>query len=49
MVLLFMGISKSEQDRGRLSDDVKAGLEMIKKRGKAEIGEKQWLMFGNLY
>ena len=36
----FMGISKSEQDRGSLSDDVKAGLEMIKKRGKAEIGEK---------
>ena len=35
-----MGISKSEQDRGSLSDDVKAGLEMIKKRGKAEIGEK---------
>ncbi len=40
MVLLLLGISKSEQDRGRLSDDVKAGLEMIKKRGKAEIGEK---------
>lgn len=36
----FMGISKSEQDIGSLSDDVKAGLEMIKKRGKAEIGEK---------
>ena len=36
----FMGIPKSEQDRGSLSDDVKAGLEMIKKRGKAEIGEK---------
>ena len=27
----FMGISKSEQDRGSLSDDVKAGLEMNKK------------------
>lgn len=37
---VFMGISKSEQDKGNLVDDVKAGLEMIKKRGKAEIGEK---------
>lgn len=36
----FMGMARAEQDSGSLSALVRAGLEMIKKRGKAESGEK---------
>ena len=36
----FMGISKAEREGGTVADAVKAGLEMIQKRGKAEVGEK---------
>ena len=36
----FMGIAKAEQEGGTFADAVKAGLEMIQKRGKAEVGEK---------
>ena len=35
-----MGIAKAEQEGGTFADAVKAGLEMIQKRGKAEVGEK---------
>lgn len=36
----FMGIAKAEQEGETFADAVKAGLEMIQKRGKAEVGEK---------
>ncbi|HFR3425718.1 TPA: dihydroxyacetone kinase subunit DhaL [Streptococcus suis] len=36
----FMGISKSSQTDTDLADVLQAGLDMIQKRGKAELGEK---------
>ncbi|HFI0398105.1 TPA: dihydroxyacetone kinase subunit DhaL [Streptococcus suis] len=36
----FMGITKASQAGGDLVDMLQAGLEMIQKRGKAELGEK---------
>ncbi|EHJ51579.1 dihydroxyacetone kinase subunit DhaL [Streptococcus macacae] len=36
----FMGMMDSEQAGGDIIDDIKAGLDMIKKRGKANINEK---------
>lgn len=39
----FMGISKTLLDGGNLEEGLKAGLEMIQKRGRAEQGEKTML------
>ncbi|GGE26622.1 dihydroxyacetone kinase subunit DhaL [Streptococcus himalayensis] len=36
----FMGLTKSAQANDSLSDSLQAGLDMIQKRGKAEVGEK---------
>lgn len=36
----FMGISKASQAGADLADSLQAGLDMIQKRGKAELGEK---------
>ncbi|NQK44634.1 dihydroxyacetone kinase subunit L [Streptococcus suis] len=36
----FMGISKASQTDTDLADVLQAGLDMIQKRGKAELGEK---------
>ncbi|HEM3571050.1 TPA: dihydroxyacetone kinase subunit L [Streptococcus suis] len=36
----FMGITKASQAGVDLADTLQAGLEMIQKRGKAELGEK---------
>ncbi|WP_155964340.1 dihydroxyacetone kinase subunit DhaL [Streptococcus ruminantium] len=36
----FMGITKACQTGASLADTLQAGLEMIQKRGKAELGEK---------
>ncbi|HFI0694433.1 TPA: dihydroxyacetone kinase subunit DhaL [Streptococcus suis] len=36
----FMGITKASQAGADLADTLQAGLEMIQKRGKAELGEK---------
>lgn len=36
----FMGITKSLQSSDSITDAIAAGLEMIQKRGKAEVGEK---------
>lgn len=36
----FMGIMKAQQSGQGLADSLAAGLEMIQKRGKAEVGEK---------
>ncbi|MDW8710358.1 dihydroxyacetone kinase subunit DhaL [Streptococcus suis] len=36
----FMGITKASQAGADLADTVQAGLDMIQKRGKAELGEK---------
>lgn len=36
----FMGIMKAQQAGASLADSLAAGLEMIQKRGKAEVGEK---------
>ncbi|MET3557199.1 dihydroxyacetone kinase-like protein [Streptococcus rupicaprae] len=36
----FMGIMKGQQAGDSLADSLAAGLEMIQKRGKAEVGEK---------
>ncbi|HEO6349667.1 TPA: dihydroxyacetone kinase subunit L [Streptococcus agalactiae] len=36
----FMGITKAEQSESTISEALGAGLEMIKKRGKAELNEK---------
>ncbi|AWL26746.1 dihydroxyacetone kinase subunit DhaL [Streptococcus suis] len=36
----FMGITKASQAGTDLADTLQAGLEMIQKRGKAELGEK---------
>lgn len=36
----FMGIMKAQQTGQNLVDSLEAGLEMIQKRGKAEVGEK---------
>lgn len=36
----FMGITKSEQSESTISEALGAGLEMIQKRGKAELNEK---------
>lgn len=36
----FMGIMKAQQAGQNLVDSLEAGLEMIQKRGKAEVGEK---------
>lgn len=41
----FMGMAKSDE-QASLPQHLQAALEMIQKRGKAEIGEKQWLMCG---
>ena len=35
----FMGLSKASED-SNLADALQAGLDMIQKRGKAEVGEK---------
>ena len=42
----FMGMMKAEQAGQDLAGVLEAGLEMIKKRGHAEAGERPWLMFG---
>ncbi|MCC9854405.1 dihydroxyacetone kinase subunit L [Streptococcus agalactiae] len=36
----FMGITKAEQSESTISEALGAGLEMIQKRGKAELNEK---------
>ncbi|MCB2891545.1 dihydroxyacetone kinase subunit L [Streptococcus suis] len=36
----FMGITKASQAGADLADTLQAGLDMIQKRGKAELGEK---------
>ncbi|HEO5969637.1 TPA: dihydroxyacetone kinase subunit L [Streptococcus agalactiae] len=36
----FMGITKAEQSKSTISEALGAGLEMIQKRGKAELNEK---------
>lgn len=36
----FMGITKAEQSKSPISEALGAGLEMIQKRGKAELNEK---------
>ncbi|HFU0897854.1 TPA: dihydroxyacetone kinase subunit DhaL [Streptococcus agalactiae] len=36
----FMGITKAEQSKSTISEALGAGLEMIQKRGKAELDEK---------
>ncbi|HEN0363352.1 TPA: dihydroxyacetone kinase subunit DhaL [Streptococcus agalactiae] len=36
----FMGIAKAEQSESTISEALGAGLEMIQKRGKAELNEK---------
>ncbi|HFE9244658.1 TPA: dihydroxyacetone kinase subunit DhaL [Streptococcus agalactiae] len=36
----FMGITKAEQSESTISEALSAGLEMIQKRGKAELNEK---------
>lgn len=36
----FMGITKAEQSQSTISEALGAGLEMIQKRGKAELNEK---------
>ncbi|HGA0560374.1 TPA: dihydroxyacetone kinase subunit DhaL [Streptococcus agalactiae] len=36
----FMGITKAEQNKSTISEALGAGLEMIQKRGKAELNEK---------
>lgn len=36
----FMGIMKAQQAGASLADSLAAGLDMIQKRGKAEVGEK---------
>lgn len=36
----FMGIMKGQQSGQGIADSLSAGLEMIQKRGKAEVGEK---------
>ncbi|HFU3788838.1 TPA: dihydroxyacetone kinase subunit DhaL [Streptococcus suis] len=36
----FMGITKASQADADLADTLQAGLDMIQKRGKAELGEK---------
>lgn len=36
----FMGLMKAQQAEQNVADSLAAGLEMIKKRGKAEVGEK---------
>lgn len=36
----FMGLMKAQQAGQNVADSLAAGLEMIKKRGKAEVGEK---------
>lgn len=36
----FMGITKAEQSESTISEAIGAGLEMIQKRGKAELNEK---------
>ncbi|HFU3729507.1 TPA: dihydroxyacetone kinase subunit DhaL [Streptococcus suis] len=36
----FMGITKANQAGADLADTLQAGLDMIQKRGKAELGEK---------
>ncbi|MGU7914096.1 dihydroxyacetone kinase subunit DhaL [Streptococcus suis] len=36
----FMGITKASQSGADLADTLQAGLDMIQKRGKAELGEK---------
>lgn len=36
----FMGITKAVQAGGSIVDAIRSGLEMIQKRGKAEVGEK---------
>lgn len=36
----FMGIKKAEQSKSTISEALGAGLEMIQKRGKAELNEK---------
>lgn len=36
----FMGMMKAQQEGRNLADSLAAGLEMIQKRGKAEVGEK---------
>ncbi|MGT2800549.1 dihydroxyacetone kinase subunit DhaL [Streptococcus marmotae] len=36
----FMGLTKSAQANASLPDSLQAGLDMIQKRGKAEVGEK---------
>lgn len=36
----FMGLTKSAQTGASLVDSLQAGLDMIQKRGKAEVGEK---------
>lgn len=36
----FMGIMKAQQAGQGIADSLSAGLEMIQKRGKAEVGEK---------
>lgn len=37
----FMGLAKAGEDTS-LADALQAGLDMIQKRGKAELGEKPW-------